>query len=212
MRVEIQDASKSFGDVLVFDGFSCTIEPGQVTALVGPSGSGKSTLLAAMAGFQRLDSGRVIYEHADGTTEPPSPQHVAWVPQGANALGARTAIDNVMLSALAAGAGLETARRAARDQLEKVGMTDRMDTLAKYLSGGELQRVGFARALAAKKPLIFADEPTSSLDAANTEHVAELLHTLRESATIVVATHDPRLVESARHVIQVRRGHGSRPA
>ncbi|KRC62314.1 hypothetical protein ASE14_00200 [Agromyces sp. Root81] len=207
MFVDVRGARKSFGDVVVLDNFSCTIEPGMVTALVGPSGSGKSTLLAAMAGFQQLDSGQITYRHADGSVEPPTPQRIAWVSQGANALGARTALDNVMLSALAAGAGLFAASRSAETQLEKVGLSDRMHTLAKHLSGGELQRVGFARALAAAKPLIFADEPTSSLDAANTDQVAELLHTLRETATIVVATHDPRLVETAHAVVHVRRQH-----
>ncbi|WP_166785600.1 MULTISPECIES: ATP-binding cassette domain-containing protein [Cryobacterium] len=209
MFIDVENASKSFGPLIVLKDFSCTIASGRVTALVGPSGSGKSTLLAAMAGFQRLDSGTIRYRHPNGTTDLPNAQRIAWVPQGANSLGARSALDNVLLSALASGRDLTSAREIAHAQLQKVGLGDKAHVLARHLSGGELQRVGFARALAAEKPIIFADEPTSSLDAANTFQIAELLLSLREIASIVVATHDPILVEAAQDVVQVRREHGA---
>lgn len=205
MRIEVRHASKSFGDITVLDEFSCEIKSGCVTALVGPSGSGKSTLLALLAGFQRLDSGQIMYRDLTGKARPPDPQLVAWVPQGSNALGARSALDNVMISALASGMTLESAAEVASNQLERVGLSELSGVAARRLSGGELQRVGFARALAARKPLVFADEPTSSLDAANTDQVAKLILSLRRSATIVVATHDPTLVESAEEVVEVRR-------
>lgn len=207
MQVEVRSVSKSYADLVVLEEFSCIIRPGRVTALIGPSGSGKSTLLAAMAGFARIDSGEIMFVHADGRRERPHPQSVAWVPQGANALGGRTAIDNVMVSALAAGADLSTAEGIAAEQLDRVGLAHRARTAARHLSGGELQRVGFARALAAAKPLIFADEPTSSLDAVNTDQIARLLLSLRESATIVVATHDAHLIASAQDVIEIRKDH-----
>jgi len=204
VQIEVASASKSFGSLLVFSDFSCRVEDRRVTALVGPSGSGKSTLLAAMAGFQQLDSGVIIFRQDDQAT-PPLPDRVAWIPQGANALGARTALDNVMVSALAAGLGIEEARRMGEYQLDRVGLAGSRSTLARHLSGGELQRVGFARALAAQKPIIFADEPTSSLDEANTELIADLLHSLQDTALILVATHDPVLVAAAQDGINVRR-------
>lgn len=211
MYVDVNRAVKSFGSVVVLDEFSCTVESGKVTALVGPSGSGKSTLLAIMAGFQRLDAGSIFYRHNDGSLEKPNSQRVAWVPQGANALGARSALDNVMLSAMAAGSPLREASACALFQLEKVGLVDKAKVLAKHLSGGELQRVGFARALAAAKPIIFADEPTASLDAANTEKIAELLSSLKESSSLVVATHDPIVIQAAQEVIQMRASRHEKP-
>jgi ABC-type lipoprotein export system ATPase subunit len=203
VRIEIADAGIAFGTRIVLSALTASIQPGQVTAIVGPSGSGKSTLLAAMAGYKRLAAGHIWFHDGDKVL-PPDPELVAWVPQGLNALGTRSALDNVMIAPLSEGRNAADARKEAARALNDVGLFDRADQRVRELSGGELQRVSFARALATSKPIIFADEPSASLDGANTELLGTLLAGLRSRATIIVATHDPILIESAGAVINLR--------
>lgn len=205
MRVSVTGAAIAFGDVTVFSGFTARFDEARVTALVGPSGSGKSSLLAAIAGYQPLAAGTITL-HTDGEDPPtgPSPDAVAWVPQGSNALGRRTVLDNVLIASLAAGLPRDEAAEVAIDALAQVGLADRLDEQARRLSGGELQRVAVARALASGKELILADEPSANLDAANTNELAATLHRLVTRATVVVATHDPILVSAAHTAVHMR--------
>lgn len=206
VQVDVVDATVRFGTRTVFSGFTAHFAAARVTALVGPSGSGKSTLLAAISGYQSLDAGRV--ELRDGPTSPPSPPdpaRVAWVPQGSNALGRRSVLDNVAIAPLSAGAPLGEAHERAIDALGVVGLGALLHQQARRLSGGELQRVALARALASGKDLILADEPSANLDAANTELIAQILDGLTTRATIVVATHDPVLVTAADAAVHMRR-------
>ena len=207
MQVAVVDAELSFGDRRVLERVSARFETATVTALVGPSGSGKSTLLAVMAGYQRLDAGSVSFVDRNSMRHQPNPALVAWVPQGANALGTRTVLDNVMIAPLSEGAGLDAAQATAEAALAAVGLLELAEARTRTLSGGELQRVSFARALATSKPLIFADEPSASLDAANTEVLADLLSKLRSRATLIVATHDPILIDAAEVIVHLRREH-----
>jgi ABC-type lipoprotein export system ATPase subunit len=156
-----------------------------------------------MAGYRRLDQG-TIYFAKGHTRVPPAAENVVWIPQGSNALPARTALDNAMLGAQARGETLARASVQARSALKQVGLLDRADSLARELSGGELQRLSFARALAANRSIVFADEPTASLDLANIRIIAALLRRLSGQATIVVATHDPLLIDAADYVIDLR--------
>lgn len=204
MRVSVAGASIAFGDFTVFSGFSAQFDEAQVTALVGPSGSGKSSLLAAIAGYQPLAAGTITLHTPDGAPRGPSPDVVAWVPQGSNALGRRTVLDNVLIAALAAGLPRDEAEDIAVDALAQVGLADRVAEQARRLSGGELQRVAVARALASGKELILADEPSANLDAANTDELAATLHRLVTRATIIVATHDPILVSAAHTAVHMR--------
>jgi ABC-type lipoprotein export system ATPase subunit len=153
-----------------------------------------------MSGLTRLDGGRIGIGELDG----PIPSLVAWVPQGSNALGARSARDNVMLGALGRGVDIPEAARRANEQLRTLGLGERANTAAMLLSGGELQRVGFARALVSRRPIIFADEPSASLDEQNTKLLATMLHDLASTTTIVVATHDPLLIDAAQHQVSLR--------
>lgn len=205
VRVEVHDAAIAFGDVTVFSGLDASFEAGHVTALVGPSGSGKSSLLAAIAGHQPLAAGRIEIHHDDGARpRAPAAALVAWVPQGSNALGRRNVLDNVLIASLADGHPMPRARAVAMAALDQVGLADRAAEQARRLSGGELQRVALARALASGRPLVLADEPSANLDAANTDMVAEILGRLLSQATIVVATHDPILVEAAAAAVHLR--------
>lgn len=204
-QVDVIDATLSLGQTKVLSGFTACFAAGQVTALVGPSGSGKSTMLSVVSGYQTLDAGRVEIRHGpDAAPLVPDPAGVAWVPQGSNALGRRTVIDNVAIAALSAGAALHEAQERAADALEMVGLRSLLRQQARRLSGGELQRVALARALASGKELILADEPSANLDADNTQLIAKILSELTEHATIIVATHDPVLVSAAAFTVHMR--------
>ena len=202
MQVEIRGGSISFGSRVVFEDFDADFKASRVTALVGPSGSGKSTLLSVIAGYRPLDQGVISVDGSAGNR--PQPENVAWVPQGLNSLSARTVLDNVMIGALASGREIDEARRIAVRWLQMVGIAHLEMRRARELSGGELQRLSLARALASERPIILADEPSANLDRKNTENVAELLGSLRSEAMIIVATHDPLLVASVDDVVEMR--------
>ena len=220
IEISVHEVSFRFGQREVLTNFSATFAPGRVTALIGPSGSGKSTLLGCIGGYVRPATGHVSLRSVAGTPRVGAnlalpalvpgeelasrPEYVGWVPQGANALGARTVLDNVMIGVLSAGGSLEAAREAALSALDQVGMADRAHSFAREVSGGELQRIAFARALASGRPVILADEPTSSLDEANTRNLIDLLHTMRSAATVVVATHDPAVIDAVQDHVRLR--------
>lgn len=198
-----------YGDRVVLTDFSLTIGERSVTAIVGPSGSGKSSLLAVLSGLQRPDAGSVeMRRNATEHLMPPNPNWVAWVTQGAQSLMFRSVLDNVAIAALSRGLRIPQAHAVGRFRLAQVGLADRADAMCRELSGGELQRVALARALATDRPFVFADEPSSNLDAANTRVLSELLRNLDADATVVVATHDPVLVHSAAAVYSLRPADG----
>ncbi len=204
IEIEVMDAGISYqGAPAVFSNVTATFAAGQVTALVGPSGSGKTSLLAAIAGMIPLTRGSVTYvSHMQ--RQGPQRDKVVWIPQGNNALGPRSALDNVLIGPLSNGASPRDATALSLRALDSVGLLRKANEPANTLSGGELQRVGFARALASQRPVILADEPSSSLDAANTEQLAGLLTQLSTDATIIVATHDPVLMDAADETVRLR--------
>lgn len=201
----MEDARLSFGDRVVFEGVSANFAPHRVTALVGPSGSGKTSLLSAIAGYLSLTGGTITrVDPATGEGGAPDPDSVAWVPQGSNALGARSVLDNVVIAALSRGLELMAARRVALTCLHQVGLRQHTRQVAGRLSGGELQRVSIARALASGRPIILADEPSANLDQVNTIKLGEVLRDLSTTSTVIVATHDPILVDAATDVVHLR--------
>ncbi|RLP75966.1 ATP-binding cassette domain-containing protein [Mycetocola tolaasinivorans] len=204
MRVAISHAAISFGRRDVFSHLSATIEPSQITTITGPSGSGKSSLLAAIGGYLPLTSGHITITDSLGRTVPEHTSITAWVTQGTNALPHRSVLDNVMMGSLSAGEPRQRARERAHDLLATVRIAHLATFRAKLLSGGELQRLALARALATNRPLLLADEPSSSLDLANTLALAEILRALSTTATIIIATHDPVLVASGDATIDIR--------
>lgn len=204
MRVVVEGAALSYGgEHPVFAGIDADFEEGRITALVGPSGSGKTSLLSAIAGITRLTAGTVSYVDGEGQ-RPPARADIVWVPQGSNAIGSRSAVDNVMIGSLSNGIRPTDARELALAALADVGLEGRAHSPANTLSGGELQRVGFARALASRRPVILADEPSSSLDAQNTEQLAALLRGLSTEAVVIVATHDPLLMDASDEIVRLR--------
>ena len=170
---------------------SCTIAPAARIALVGASGSGKSTLLQLLGGIETPTSGELSWP-ALGPRDGLRPRHVAFVFQNQNLLAPLTAVENVALPLLLQGATPAGAQTVAADTLERFELGDLRDKLPEELSGGQAQRVAFARALAARPELILSDEPTGQLDTATAERFLTAALALLDAAGIalVLATHD----------------------
>lgn len=193
---------------------SLDILPGELTLVIGPSGSGKSTMLSMMSGLLRPDTGQVLALGVDLWTLSEAAldrfrlENCGFVFQGFNLFSALTALENVILPLQYLGVrGAEAATRARR-ALDEVGLGDRTHLRPAELSGGEKQRVAIARALVKNPALIFADEPTSSLDKSNGQIVIDLLKRIAvdHDATVLGVTHDPRLLSHADRVIELEDG------
>lgn len=191
------------------------IMPGELTMIMGPSGSGKSTLLAVLSGLTRPDKGNVV---ALGTPlwslnqkqiDAFRLKYCGFIFQGFNLFSALTAIEQVMLPLKYTRIATPEVKNAAWNALREVGLAEKANQRPLELSGGEKQRVAIARALVKSPKLIFADEPTSALDSENGAMVISLLHQAARlhNATVLVVTHDPRLLPHADRIIQMEDGH-----
>jgi len=200
----------------ILKGIDFTIERGEFAAIMGASGSGKSTLLGLLAGLDNPTSGNV---HLNGTAISYLPEDklaqlrgktIGFVFQSYQLIPTLTALENVLLpyelndDSGDRKAGLDRARQL----LDSVGLTARLDHYPVQLSGGEQQRVALARAFVLKPPIVLADEPTGNLDTTNGQHILELLLQLNhaEGTTLVLVTHDPALAAHATRVITLRDG------
>lgn len=188
------------------------IEPGETVAIVGASGSGKSTLLGLLAGLDLPGTGQV---HIDGQSlfdwnEDQRAQwraaRVGFVFQSFQLLPSMTALENVMLPLELAGN--PEAQAIARRLLDRVGLAERASHYPRTLSGGEQQRVAIARAFAPSPALLFADEPTGSLDHATGERVIDLLFGMNQDlgSTLILVTHDQRLAARCGRRLEIERG------
>jgi putative ABC transport system ATP-binding protein len=191
----------SEGDLVILHDISFELKHGESVAIVGASGSGKSTLLSLLAGLDVPSSGQIhlmgeslTLLDEDGRARLRG-KSVGFVFQSFQLLPHLTAMENVMLPLEIAGGSQAKARLAAAQWLEKVGLTHRANHFPKTLSGGEQQRVALARAFINQPAILFADEPTGSLDEASGNRVIELLFELNRenSSTLVLVTHDPAL-------------------
>lgn len=187
-RIDLLEVGHSYGAASVFDSVSFSIPPGKAIALTGPSGSGKTTLLSIIGGVLRPSRGRIRVQ-SDHSER--SELKTAWVFQTMNALGSRSVVDNVAMGALSDGASRADSLTSAMEMIGRMGLAHRASHRASALSGGELQRMCVARALAARPDLLLADEPTGNLDPENAVAVASALIQQRpRGTTVVVATHD----------------------
>jgi lipoprotein-releasing system ATP-binding protein len=206
----LEGVSVGYGERLVVNDISLTIEAGQSVAVMGPSGSGKSSLLAAIVGLTRPRAGSVQVAGTDvhrlrrAALARLRREQVGVVFQFGELLPSLTVEENVALPAIYARTPYDDAIRRARGLLESVGI-GAFDARAEVLSGGERQRVALARALINDPPLILADEPTGSLDQATKDGVAELLFAQpRERAcALLVVTHDTTIGERADVVVRL---------
>jgi putative ABC transport system ATP-binding protein len=212
--IEARRITKSFGQTQALRGASVAVAPGEILAVMGPSGSGKSTLLHCLAGIFSPDEGEIIFDgqRLDRLSEARRTElrrtAFGFVFQFGQLVPELTAADNVALPLL-----LNRVRRAAAYQqamswLARLGLEGKDGRRTGELSGGEAQRVAVARALAIKPKVLFADEPTGSLDSLTGEKVMNLLTglTREEGTTVVLVTHDARVAAYAEREVVVRDG------
>ena len=208
----------SFGQTHALRGVDLDVAAGEVLAVTGPSGSGKSTLLHVMAGVLVPDAGRVDYHGADTTQDIAALDEAArsrlrlkefgFIFQFGQLLPDLSALDNVTIPLLLAGAPRRKALARARETLGELGLSEHLDKRPGQLSGGQAQRAAVARALVTSPRILFADEPTGSLDSLAAERTMEvLLNSVRSrGAALVIITHDARVAAYADREVTVRDG------
>lgn len=200
------------GELTILHDINFTVPAGQTLAIMGASGSGKSTLLGLLAGLDtpstgtvRLDGVDIFALDEDGRALMRK-EKIGFVFQSFQLLAHLNALENVMLPLELRGD--TTAKNKAEEMLNRVGLSARLKHFPKYLSGGEQQRVALARAFVTRPPLLFADEPTGSLDAVTGEAVIQLMFELnRESnSTLVLVTHDSLIAARCERTITIAAG------
>lgn len=212
--IQVQGIKKSFGSLEVLKGIDLDIEQGKVVSIVGPSGAGKTTLLQIMGTLDKPDCGSVIIDGVDVMKLSDAKRsvfrnkHMGFVFQFHQLLPEFTALENVMMPALIGGTSKREARKRAEELLAFMGLSDRVSHKPNELSGGEKQRVAVARALVNKPDVVFADEPSGSLDTHNKEELHRLFFDLRDQMgqTFVIVTHDEQLADLADQKICMRDG------
>lgn len=206
------------GSLTILEDVSFHISRGETVAILGASGSGKTTLLGLLAGLDVPSTGRVLLDGADlGTLDEDGraalrARLAGFVFQAFHLLPGLTALENVLLPLELAGQS--DARERALAELEKVGLSARHNHYPQTLSGGEQQRVALARAFAARPQILFADEPTGSLDTHTGERIIELLFQLNTEhhTTLLLVTHDPALAERCDRTLHLAAGQLVQPA
>jgi putative ABC transport system ATP-binding protein len=184
-------------EIIALDGVSLDIAKGEFAVIMGPSGSGKSTLLHLIGGLDRPTSGellvdqRLVGQMADDQVTLFRRTRIGFIFQFFNLLPTLTALENVTLPFVLDGRSKEEAEQRATTLLDKVGLENRKDHLPEEMSGGEIQRIAVARALAFDPPILLADEPTGNLDSKTGESILSLLRQINRDAgcTIVMVTH-----------------------
>jgi putative ABC transport system ATP-binding protein len=212
--IEGRDIVKSFGETPALRGVSLSVAPGEIVAIMGPSGSGKSTLLHCLAGIIPPDSGQVVFDGRqvdsmdDALRTKLRRTAFGFVFQFGQLVPELTAADNIALPLLLNRANRRDAYRQAASWLQRLDMASLGDHRSGELSGGEAQRVALARALVTRPTVLFADEPTGSLDSLMGEQVMDLLVDLarQEGTTVILVTHDARVAAYADREVMVRDG------
>ncbi len=205
---------KSYGDLQVLKGIDLEVEEKEVVTIVGASGAGKTTLLQIIGTLDRADSGTVLI---DGQNPGQLSQralaafrnkNIGFVFQFHQLLPEFTALENVCIPALIAGKSRAEAAARAKELLDFLGMSDRLDHKPSQLSGGEQQRVAVARAIVNSPSLILADEPSGNLDTENKKELHNLFFRLRDTFghTFIIVTHDPQLASMSDRTIRIKDG------
>lgn len=198
-----------YSKVRALRGVSLSVKRGEMVAIMGPSGCGKTTLLNCLSGLDDIDSGQVIVDGTDinrlsdnAKTEYRA-RNMGFVFQVYDLLPILSAIENVELPLLVSGTPAKETREAAMRALEFVHLADRASHRPAELSGGERQRVAVARSLVNDPAIVWADEPTGSLDSTNADQIMNLLRELNKasSQTFVLVTHDPKMAAYAQRIV-----------
>jgi putative ABC transport system ATP-binding protein len=212
--VEAREVVKSFGQTPALRGASLTVRPGEIVAVMGPSGSGKSTLLHCLAGILLPEQGEVWFGGqrldtlSDERRSALRRDRFGFVFQTGQLVPELTAGENVALPLLLSGTRRGPARTAARNWIGRLGLDGLEHHRSGELSGGQAQRVALARGLVAGPEVLFADEPTGSLDSVSGELVMDLLTAAarEHGTTVVLVTHDARIAAYADREVIVRDG------
>ncbi len=215
--IEIRDIYKIYNpgenEVRALDGINLTVEHGEFLAIVGQSGSGKSTLMNMLGLLDIPTSGTYTLDGVDTANMTDDDlseirnKEIGFIFQGFNLIPSLTAVENVELPLVYRGMKKEERNKLALAALERVGLSHRLDHLPKQMSGGQQQRVAIARAVAARPPIILADEPTGNLDSHSGVEVMKILHELHEEGrTVILITHDNDIANEAERVIRIQDG------
>ena len=212
--IQVENIHKSFGSLHVLKGISLTVEKGKILSIVGRSGAGKTTLLQVIGTLLRPDKGRVIIDGVDVLQLSGSKlasfrnQKIGFVFQFHHLLPEFTALENVCIPGFLARRKESEVIARAKELLEILGLSDRMDHKPSELSGGEQQRVAVARAFINNPAVILADEPSGNLDTANKQELHKLFLKLRDQfdQTFIIVTHDEQLAALADQIIHIKDG------
>ena len=215
--ISAQDLRHSYGEgalkTEILHGLDFQINAGEVTLLVGPSGSGKSTLLTLVGALRSVQTGslKVLGTELNGTSEQARTElrrRIGFIFQSHNLVPSLTVLQNVTLLLQLKRSQSSRSRGKAKELLEAVGLSHRLQNYPEELSGGQRQRVAIARALAPEPELILADEPTASLDSKSGQDVVEILGRLsrEKGSSVLLVTHDLRLLKDADTIWEIDDG------
>ena len=215
--LELKNITKIYNpgenEVRALDGVSLTIEEGEFVAIIGQSGSGKSTLMNMLGLLDTCTSGEYymdgidVSHMSDDELSEIRNKKIGFIFQGFNLISSLTAKGNVELPLVYRGMKRSEREKLSAKALEMVGLEKRMYHRPAQMSGGQQQRVAIARAIAAKPPLILADEPTGNLDSHSGKDVMKIIHHLHsEGRTIILITHDNGIAAEAQRVIRIQDG------
>lgn len=200
-------------EVRALDGIDLDIEKGDLVAIVGHSGSGKSTLMNMLGCLDTPTSGKYVLDGQDLASMTDNQladvrnKEIGFIFQGFNLISNLDAVGNVELPLVYRGVSKNERKQLAMEALKSVGLEDRMKHKPNEMSGGQQQRVAVARAVAAKPPIILADEPTGNLDTKSTQEIMEILKELHRSGrTVIIITHDEEIASQAHRVIRILDG------
>lgn len=212
--VTVKDICKIYNpgenEVRALDNVSLSIDKGEYVAIIGQSGSGKSTLMNMLGCLDTPTSGEYYLNGSDVSALSDDElsdirnKEIGFIFQGFNLIANLTAIENVELPLIYRGVSKKERNDLAVEALKMVGLSHRMDHKPSEMSGGQQQRVAIARAIAAKPPVILADEPTGNLDSASSKEIIAILKGLhRDGRTVILITHDNEIADQAKRVIRI---------